>query len=81
MENNLNKYRNFDESRQEEEGGINIRDIIDFFWRLRWWIAGAMVVALSLAVLFVRMQTPMFQRSTWILPRIGKSILPSGSTR
>ena len=67
MENNLNKYRNFDESRQEEEGGINIRDIIDFFWRLRWWIAGAMVVALSLAVLFVRMQTPMFQRSTWIM--------------
>ncbi|MBR6457194.1 MAG: polysaccharide biosynthesis tyrosine autokinase, partial [Bacteroidales bacterium] len=67
MENNINKYRNFEESRQEEESGINIRDILDFFWRLRWWIAGAMAVALVLAVLFVRMQTPMFQRSTWIM--------------
>ena len=66
MEENNYSYRH---SNQEvsEEGSINFREILDFFWRLRWWIVGAMGAALVLAFFIVRMQTPTYQRAAWIM--------------
>ena len=43
------------------------REIFEFFWRLRWWIILCAVLCLAAGVLYVRMQTPMYKQSTWIM--------------
>lgn len=43
------------------------RDVIDFIWRLRWWILGSVALALLVAFVYVRMQTPVYERSSWVM--------------
>ena len=50
-----------------EEQGLNIRELLEFIWRLRWWMAGAAVLMLCLGFLYVRMQTPIYERTSWIM--------------
>ena len=66
MEENRYNYRHTDQE-VSDEGSVKIREILDFFWRLRWWIVGAMCAALLIAFFIVRMQTPTYQRTAWIM--------------
>lgn len=52
---------------QNGESSISYREVLDFIWRLRWWILISAVAALALAFLYVRMQTPVYQQSTWVM--------------
>ena len=64
MEENI---KNNAQLQEEESQGISLREIFDFVWRLRWWIVGCAFVALVAAVFFVRMQTPVYERTSWIM--------------
>ena len=64
----MEEYKNNGTQVQEEEGqNISLRDIFEFVWRLRWWIVGCAFVALVIAVFYVRMQTPVYERTSWIM--------------
>ena len=63
MENNTN-MNNY--SRQAESG-LSIRAILDLFWRLRYWVALSAFVALVIGFVYVRMQNPVYQRSTYVM--------------
>ena len=55
-------------SRQADtEGQIQIREILEFFWRLRWWIIASMILAGIAGFFYIRMQTPVYQRQSWIM--------------
>ena len=64
----MEEHKNNGTQVQEEEGQtISLRDIFEFVWRLRWWIVGCAFVALVAAVFYVRMQTPVYERTSWIM--------------
>ncbi|MCQ2164856.1 MAG: Wzz/FepE/Etk N-terminal domain-containing protein [Bacteroidales bacterium] len=63
MDNNMN----MPQSPVTQQDDLNIKDIIDCCWRVRWWMAGAAILSLILAFCYVRSQTPTYQRSTWIM--------------
>jgi tyrosine-protein kinase Etk/Wzc len=62
----MEEYKNV-QTKSEETQNISIRDIIDFVWHLRWWIVGCGLLALFLGFFYVRMQTPVFSRTSWIM--------------
>ena len=45
---------------------MSLREIFEFLWRLRYWIVASAIAALAIAFFYVRMQNPVYQRSTWI---------------
>ena len=51
----------------EEEQSINIRELLEFVWRLKWWIAASAFLMICLAFMYVRMQTPVYERTSWIM--------------
>lgn len=51
----------------QNQQSVSYRDIVDFVWRLRWWIVGAVALCLVLAFFWVRMQTPQYRQATWIM--------------
>ncbi len=59
MENNINT--------QQQEESLNIREMLEFVWRLRWWIVLSVFCVCSLAFFYLRMQTPVYERSSWIM--------------
>lgn len=61
----MEDYKNY--SQQNTEEGIPIREIVEFVFRLKWWILGAAVLAVLLAFFYVRLQNPVFERSSWIM--------------
>ena len=58
--------RNRNESALYEDGSLVIRELLAYFWRLRGWIAAAVIVSLTLAFFYLRTQTPAYERTTWI---------------
>ena len=60
-------------SRLDENGEINVKDILDLFWRLKWWIVGAMFAALLLGFIYVRLQTPTYERTAAVMLSSGDS--------
>ncbi|MBR4408127.1 MAG: hypothetical protein IKT11_00195, partial [Bacteroidales bacterium] len=58
--------RNRNESALYEDGSLVIRELLAYFWRLRGWIVAAVIVSLTLAFLYLRTQTPAYERTTWI---------------
>jgi hypothetical protein len=62
MEHNTELYNN-----NEEEQSLNIRELLEFVWRLRWWVAASAFVVICLAFVYVRMQTPVYERTSWIM--------------
>ena len=48
----------------QNQDGLQLRDILDLIWRLRYWIALSAFVALILGFWYARMQNPVYQRST-----------------
>ena len=54
-------------SSAEPQEDFNIKDLIECCWRLKWWMAGAAILAVILAFCYVRTQIPTYERSTWIM--------------
>lgn len=46
---------------------INIREVLDFFWRLKYWIIISLAVTVGIAIIYLRMLTPIFERTTWLM--------------
>ena len=59
MDNNINNSANAEY--------ISFRDIFDFVWRLKWWIAASAICAFCIAFFYVRLQNPVYQRTSWIM--------------
>ena len=51
----------------EEELLTNVRKVLEFVLRLKWWIVFSIAVTMSLACLYIRIQTPVYERTTWVL--------------
>lgn len=64
---NTNQPNSSSQSKAEEQQSLNVRELFEFFLRLRYWMIGSAVCCLIFAFLYVRMQTPMFQRQAWIM--------------
>ena len=60
---NINKQLKF----KEENQGLNVRELADFFWRLKYWILLSVFVTVSITYIYLRMQTPVYERTTWIM--------------
>lgn len=64
----MEEYKNNGPVNNQEEGeSISLRDIFDFVWRLKWWIAASAFAALILGFVYVRMQTPIYERTAWVM--------------
>ena len=50
----------------EEGGDLSIPDIINYFWRLKWWILLTLVLALVGAYGYLKSQTRYYERTSWI---------------
>ena len=51
----------------QTQQSVSYREIVDFFWRLKWWILGSVIACFILAFVWVRMQTPVYKQNTWIM--------------
>ena len=49
-----------------EDGTVVIRELLDYFWRLRVWILIAVAVSLVVAFCYLRLASPVYERTTWI---------------
>ncbi|MDO4949015.1 MAG: polysaccharide biosynthesis tyrosine autokinase, partial [Bacteroidales bacterium] len=47
--------------------GFDVRDILFFLWRLRYWIIGSCFIAFCIAYLYVKAQTPIYERRTQVI--------------
>ena len=50
-----------------QQDGLQLRDILDLIWRLRYWIILSAIVAVVIGFWYARMQNPVYQRSTTIM--------------
>lgn len=46
---------------------ISLGEIIDFIWRLRYWILISVLITVCAAFVYLRMLTPMYERATWVM--------------
>lgn len=46
---------------------ISLSEIIDFIWRLRYWILISVLITVCAAFVYLRMLTPMYERATWVM--------------
>ena len=54
-------------SEEESKGDFDIKDLISFVWRLRWWIVGSVFVAFVVAFLYLRMTSPVYSRNASVI--------------
>ena len=45
----------------------NVREVLDFIWRLKYWILASAACTLLIALIYLRLLTPIYERSTWIM--------------
>ena len=48
------------------DGSVLIRELLDYLWRLRVWIVLAVAVSLIAAFCYLRLSTPVYERTTWM---------------
>ena len=58
--------RNQNRTAQQKQD-ISLAEIIDFVWRLRYWILISVLITVSAAFIYLRMLTPMYERATWVM--------------
>ena len=46
---------------------MSIGEIIDFVWRLKYWILLSVLITVGAALVYLRMLTPMYERKTWVM--------------
>ena len=46
---------------------MSLGEIIDFIWRLKYWIILSAVVTVLASIVYLRMLTPMYERTTWVM--------------
>ena len=69
MENQLNtnhKVGGAAGTQLASNGEFNVREFLDFLWRLRYYIVGCVAFAILVAFVIIRIQTPVYRQSTWI---------------
>ena len=54
-------------STESNDKEFNIRELLEFMWRIRWWMVASAIVCLILGFVYMRMQTPIYQRQAWIM--------------
>ena len=65
MENNRINTGNRNQTFARQE--INIREAFNFIWRLKYWILLSVIVAVSIAFIYTRMLTPVYERTIWVM--------------
>ena len=61
-------YNTTPQSGNAGEGAqMSFRDMLDFAWRLRYWIVLCAFLALVAGFCYVRMQNPVYKRSSWVM--------------
>lgn len=63
--NNINTKMHSQSSYKKQD--MTIGEIVDFIWRLKYWILLSAVVTVLLSVVYLRMLTPMYERTTWVM--------------
>mgnify|MGYP003291730410 CR=1 FL=1 len=53
----------YSQNNQNNQQTFNIKDILDLMWRLRIWVIICAIVALLAGFVYIRIQTPTYQRS------------------
>ena len=46
---------------------MSLGEIIDFIWRLKYWILLSAVVTVLASIVYLRMLPPMYERTTWVM--------------
>ncbi|MDL2228596.1 hypothetical protein LJC30_06895, partial [Odoribacter sp. OttesenSCG-928-L07] len=64
---NENNNSGYSKVENNQEATINLRQIVDTIWSLRYWIVLSVVIALITSYLIIKMTTPMYERKTSIL--------------
>lgn len=67
MDNNNTMNRPAMPQKNQQADAMSLREMFDFVWRLRYWIAASAFVFLCLGFLYTRMQTKMYERTAWIM--------------
>ena len=62
MEDNYNKGTSL-----EEEGNLSVQDIFSFLWRIKFWILLTVAIAMTFAYYYLKAQTRVYERTTWIM--------------
>lgn len=52
---------------EEEESGFNLRELLHFFWTLKYWIAASVVVSVSIVFLFIKISNPSYEKSAIVM--------------
>ncbi len=52
---------------QNNNDGLTIQALFRSCWKLRWWMILSAFIALALAVCYVKVKTPIYERTTWIM--------------
>lgn len=52
---------------QNQQDELDIKELLNCCWRLKWWMAAAAFAAVIIAFFYVRTQTPQYQRTSWIM--------------
>jgi capsular exopolysaccharide synthesis family protein len=60
-------YSNLNSRSTIKKQEINIREILDFFWRLKYWIIISLATTVGIAIIYLRMLTPIYERTTWVM--------------
>jgi capsular exopolysaccharide synthesis family protein len=63
--NNVNTKMRDRSSYKKEE--MSLGEIIDFIWRLKYWILLSAVITTLSSIVYLRMLTPMYERTTWVM--------------
>ncbi|MBQ0095912.1 MAG: polysaccharide biosynthesis tyrosine autokinase [Bacteroidetes bacterium] len=58
---------NNNQNLNSQQDGLQLRDILDLVWRLRYWVIISAFVAVVFGFCYSRMQNPVYQRSTTIM--------------
>lgn len=51
----------------QQDDSLSIREIVDLVWRLRYWVCLSAFIALLCGFVYVRMQNPVYVRSTCVM--------------
>ncbi|MEG0517584.1 MAG: Wzz/FepE/Etk N-terminal domain-containing protein, partial [Bacteroidales bacterium] len=52
---------------EDEENGFNLRDFLDFFWNLRYWIIASTLLSVAIAFMYIKVNNPSFEKSAIVM--------------
>lgn len=64
MNNGNLKMQNHASYRKQD---MTLGEIVDFIWRLKYWIILSAAITVLASIVYLRMLTPMYERTTWVM--------------